>query len=326
MKENLLEVKNLSTHFFTIQGIVKAVNNVSLSIAQSEMVGIVGESGCGKSVFARSIMQLIPNPPGRIMGGEINFLGSNLLDLNEKNMQDIRGREISMIFQEPMTSLNPVYRVGDQIAEVFYTHVKMSRKEALDRTIDMLKMVGIPSPESRIKDYPFQMSGGMRQRVVIAMALACQPKLILADEPTTALDVTIQAQILDLIRELKNEFGTSMLLITHDLGVIAETVKHVLVMYAGKVVEEADVENLFENPLHPYSEGLMWSVPTLDMEQTKDSGPLKEIAGIVPDLSRLPEGCCFYPRCHKHMDICLRAIPELKPVEDGHSVRCWLYE
>ena len=326
MKNHLLEVKNLRTYFFTYEGVVKAVDDVSLSVKSGEMVGIVGESGCGKSVLARSILRLIHDPPGRIVGGEISFLGNRLLDLSEKAMQQIRGNEISMIFQEPMTSLNPVYTVGAQVAEVFRKHHKLSKKEALERSVEMLRMVGIPSPESRVKEYPFQMSGGMRQRIVIAMALACRPKLILADEPTTALDVTIQAQILSLINELEQELGTSMILITHDLGVIAETVRRVLVMYAGKLVEQALVDDLFNHPLHPYTEGLMWSVPSLEEDQNKDTGPLKEIQGIVPDLCRLPQGCYFFPRCHKRMEICQHKEPVLKENLPGHWVKCWLYD
>lgn len=326
MSGPLLEIKELQTHFFTPQGKVKAVDQVSLSVRTGEMVGIVGESGCGKSVLARSIMRLIPDPPGRIVGGDIRFEGNSLLDLNEKKMQQVRGNAISMIFQEPMTSLNPVYTIGAQLAETFRQHQPLKKKEALDKAVEMLKLVKIPAPQSRIKDYPFQMSGGMRQRVVIAMALACRPKLILADEPTTALDVTIQAQILKLIRELEQELGTSMILITHDLGVIAETVKRVLVMYAGNVVETATVEDLFDHPLHPYTEGLMWSMPSLENGQSKDKGPLKEIPGIVPDLSRLPSGCYFYPRCHRRKTICKGEPPNLKEHKPGHQVRCWLYD
>jgi oligopeptide/dipeptide ABC transporter ATP-binding protein len=322
---SLLRIRNLSTFFFTHHGVVKAVNDVSFSVARGEMVGIVGESGCGKSVLARSIMRLIPDPPGRIVSGEILINDDNLIELSEKKMQRIRGNNISMIFQEPMTSLNPVYSVGDQIIEVYRRHRNLGKREALQRTLRMLKLVGIPAPEIRVREYPFQMSGGMRQRVMIAMALACRPQLILADEPTTALDVTIQAQILRLIRDLETELGTSMILITHDLGIIAETVKRVLVMYAGKVVEEADVKDLFEYPLHPYTEGLMGSLPSIEDGHSKDAGPLKEISGIVPDLSRLPGGCYFYPRCHQKKDPCRSEMPDLKEHRPKHSVRCWLY-
>jgi len=325
MKNRLLEINNLRTYFFTHEGVVKAVDDISLSVDSGKMVGIVGESGCGKSVLARSILRLIPDPPGKIVDGEINFGDNSLLDLSEKEMQQIRGNEISMIFQEPMTSLNPVYTVGTQVAEVFRKHQKINKREAIERSIEMLGMVGIPSPESRVKEYPFQMSGGMRQRIVIAMALACHPKLILADEPTTALDVTIQAQILSLINKLERELGTSMILITHDLGVIAEVVARVIVMYAGKLVEQALVDDLFNRPLHPYTQGLMWSVPSLEEDQNKDTEPLKEIPGIVPDLGHLPQGCYFSPRCHKKMEICRHEEPTLLENLPGHWVKCWLY-
>jgi peptide/nickel transport system ATP-binding protein/oligopeptide transport system ATP-binding protein len=326
MRETILEVENLKTFFFTHRGVVKAVDGVSLNIRRGENVGIVGESGCGKSVFARSIMRLIPNPPGRIVDGEICFLGENLLEKTEKQMQGVRGNAISMVFQEPMTSLNPIFTVGNQLVEVFRKHQKLSPKDSLDKAVQMLKMVGIPSPETRVQDYPFQMSGGMRQRVMIAMALACRPQLILADEPTTALDVTIQAQILSLIRDLEQELGTSMILITHNLGVIAETVNRVVIMYAGQVLEEANVDDLFAEPLHPYSEGLMWSVLPLEQGVNKDMGNLPEIPGIVPDLTHLPRGCYFYPRCHKRLEICLHDSPALHAVRPGRQVRCWLYQ
>ena len=326
MELPILEIKNLCTYFLTHRGVVKAVDDVCLSMGIREMVGIVGESGCGKSVLARSILRLVPCPPGRIAGGQILFSGNNLLSFSEKKMQEIRGRAISMIFQEPMTALNSVYTVGDQIAEVFRKHQGMKKKEALERALEMLKMVGIQAPETRIKEYPFQMSGGMRQRVVIAMALACQPKLILADEPTTALDVTIQAQILKLIQDLQRKLGTSMILITHNLGVIAETVQRVLVMYAGQVVEEANTEDLFTLPLHPYTKGLMNSILSPEEGQNKDTRALEEIPGIVPDLSRLPAGCYFYPRCHRRINFCREAIPRLSESKPEHRVRCWLYE
>ena len=326
MNRSLLEIKNLRTHFFTHNGAVKAVDDVSLAVSGGEMIGVVGESGCGKTVLARSIMRLIPDPPGRIVAGEIRFMGENLLELSEKSMQRIRGNAISMIFQEPMTSLNPVYTIGTQLVEVFRKHQKMNKSEALSEAVELLRLVGIPSPETRTKEYPFQMSGGMRQRVVIAMALACRPKLVLADEPTTALDVTIQAQILKLIDQLRNELNTSVILITHDLGVIAETVSRVVVMYAGKVVEQANVQDIFNSPLHPYTEGLMWSIPSLEKDEHKDAGLLKEIPGIVPDLSRLPRGCSFYPRCDKRMDVCRSDPPKLIECRPAHSVRCWLYD
>lgn len=326
MPEPLLKVSNLSTYFYTYAGVTKAVNDVSFSVENGELIGIVGESGCGKSVMARSILRIIPDPPGRIVNGEVFFEGNDLLRLSEKEMQKIRGNDISMIFQEPMTSLNPVYTVGDQLSEVFRYHQGCNKREALENSIALLKMVGIPSPETRAKDYPFQMSGGMRQRVVIAMALACKPKILLADEPTTALDVTIQAQVLDLVRQLQQELKTSMILITHDLGVIAETVKRVLVMYTGKFVEEAGVEELFNSPLHPYTQGLMESIPTLDSDQNRHTGKLREIAGVVPDLSRLPAGCSFSPRCPRVRNICHTEEPRLIQVGLNHLVRCRLYE
>ena len=322
----LLEVRNLKTHFFTYNGVAKAVDDVSFDIAPGEMVGIVGESGSGKSVTARSIMRIIPSPPGKIVGGSIAFDGRALLELSDKQMQDVRGNQISMIFQEPITALNPVYTVGYQLREVILKHQDKSKAQAFELAEEMLRLVGIASPDQRIKEYPFQMSGGMRQRVIIAMALACRPKLILADEPTTALDVTIQAQILKLIRELSDELGTAMLLITHDLGVSAETVDRVLVMYAGQVVEEASTDDLFGNPLHPYTEGLMTSMPSLANDLTKDSGRLIEIPGVVPNLTNLPGNCYFYARCPKRTDHCLEQIPELKSLDNGRKVRCILYE
>jgi peptide/nickel transport system ATP-binding protein len=322
----LLEVKNLKTHFSTFSGVAKAVDDISFSIFPGEMVGIVGESGSGKSVTARSVMRIIPDPPGKIVGGSITFDGNKLLDLSEKQMQHVRGNDISMIFQEPMTALNPVYTVGYQLLEVILKHQDKSKTQALELAEEMLLLVGIASPTQRLKEYPFQMSGGMRQRVIIAMALACRPKLILADEPTTALDVTIQAQILKLIRELSDELGTAMLLITHDLGVSAETVDRVLVMYAGQVVEEASTDDLFGNPLHPYTQGLMASMPSLAVNLTKDNGRLTEIPGIVPNLTNLPKSCYFYKRCPKRTEYCLSRIPELRPLENGRKVRCTLYE
>jgi len=322
----LLEVRNLQTHFFTHSGVAKAVDDVTFEIGEGEMVGIVGESGSGKSVTARSILRIIPNPPGKIVGGSITFDGTALLDLSEKEMQEVRGNKISMIFQEPMTALNPVYTVGYQLREVIQKHQEKSKAEALELAAEMLRIVGIASPEQRLNDYPFQMSGGLRQRVVIAMALACRPKLILADEPTTALDVTIQAQILKLIRELSDELGTAMLLITHDLGVSAETVDRVLVMYAGQVVEEAKTDDLFENPLHPYTEGLLGSIPALSDEVTKDTGKLTEITGVVPDLTALPNSCYFYERCPKRHDGCVGAVPALKTLKNGRKVRCTLHD
>ncbi len=323
MTQPLLEVINLKTYFFLDRGVAQAVDDVSFSLRPGRTLSIVGESGCGKSVTALSVMGLIPHPPGRIVGGQILFDGQNLLDLPESKMRRIRGNQISMIFQEPMTSLNPVFRVGDQITEVLQLHQNMDRKAALDRTVNLLQQVGIPSPESRVGDYPHQMSGGMRQRVMIAMALACDPRLIIADEPTTALDVTIQAQILELMRQLSESTGTAILLITHDLGVVAETAERVVVMYAGRVVEEADVGPLFNSPLHPYTRGLMRSIPGVsDDERVR----LEAIPGVVPSLLALPSGCKFHARCRHAFDRCFAEEPPLITPKDGHPVRCWLYE
>ena len=320
----LLEVKGLKTHFFTDDGVSPAVDGVDYKVRKGETLGVVGESGCGKSVTALSIMGLIPNPPGKIVGGDILFDGQSLLQLSEEQMRKIRGNKISMIFQEPMTSLNPVYTIGNQISEALKLHQGMNTKEALDRSTEMLKLVGIPSPARRVHEYPHQLSGGMRQRAMIAMALSCNPRLLIADEPTTALDVTIQAQILDLMVSLKEELNTAIMLITHDLGVVAESAARVVVMYAGRVVEESDVYRIFENPLHPYTEGLLRSIPRLDLSAKKQQR-LKEIAGVVPILSQLPEGCSFWPRCEKKKDICTREKPELKANSADHLVRCWLY-
>jgi len=318
----LLEVKNLKTSFFTERGIARAVDDVSLCISEGQTLSIVGESGCGKSVTALSVMRLIPDPPGKIVDGSICFEGTNLLSLSEKQMRDIRGNKISMIFQEPMTSLNPVFRVGEQISEVIRLHQKVGKKEGTDRAITLLKQVGIPSPETRVNDHPHQMSGGMRQRVMIAMALACNPRLIIADEPTTALDVTIQAQILELMEKLRESTGTAILLITHDLGVVAETAEQVVVMYAGRVVEEAQVKTLFNNPLHPYTQGLMRSIPGVSSEK---KARLEAIPGMVPSLLDLPAGCKFNDRCRHASQQCLEEEPGLT-VKEGHAVRCWLYD
>jgi peptide/nickel transport system ATP-binding protein len=295
---------------------------VSFSLPQGEVLGIVGESGCGKSVTALSIMRLIPEPPGRIVGGRISLEGRELLGLPEAAMQEIRGNRIGMIFQEPMTSLNPVFRIGDQIAEVLERHRRMTHRQALDRSAEMLHRVGIPSPELHLRDYPHQMSGGMRQRVMIAMALACEPSLIIADEPTTAVDVTIQAQILELMRRLKESTGVSFLLITHDLGVVAEMAQHVLVMYAGRVVEQAGVLELFDKPLHPYTQGLMRSIPALAVAEGRER--LQAIPGVVPNLLELPAGCKFSDRCPYVFERC-GVEPGLIQV-DGRTARCWLYE
>ncbi|MGI6060285.1 MAG: ABC transporter ATP-binding protein [Blautia sp.] len=315
----LLEVKDLETEFKVKRGTVKAVNGVSFEVDKGEILAVVGESGSGKSVTSLSIMGLIRDP-GRVAGGEILFNGENLLKKSTKEMQAVRGDKISMIFQEPMTSLNPVYRVKDQIMETILTHTTMNKKEALKRAIEMLDLVGIPAPEQRVNDYPHQMSGGMRQRVMIAMALACDPELLIADEPTTALDVTIQAQILDLINRLREKLGMAVLLITHDLGVVAETADKVVVMYCGRVVEQATVEQLFTKPLHPYTQGLLDSIPKMDEDRER----LYMIKGIVPDPIHLPKGCSFADRCDKCMEKCREHMPKLSVTEDGRKVRCFL--
>ena len=324
--ELALEVEGLQTYFFTRQGIVKAVDGVSFSLNKGETLGIVGESGCGKSITALSIMRLVPEPPGRIIGGKVNLDGKDLLELSEKEMRSIRGNDISMIFQEPMTSLNPVLTIGFQIAEALILHQDYSKSQALDRAVEMLDLVKIPEPVLRAKEYPHQLSGGMRQRAMIAMALACNPKVLIADEPTTALDVTIQAQILELIVQLQEQLGTAVILITHDLGVIAETARRVIVMYAGRKVEEADVEPLFAEPLHPYTHGLMASVPQLTI--MNDEGEiaterLEEIPGIVPPLNDLPPGCAFAPRCRFADDVCIAEYPPYEEKRPGHWAACW---
>lgn len=321
----ILEVSNLKTHFFTAGGVVPAVDGVSYAVGPGETLGVVGESGCGKSVTALSILRLVANPPGRIVDGIIRFEGINLLELSEQEMEKIRGNDISMIFQEPMTSLNPLQTAGHQISEAIALHQGVSRREAMDRAVDMLRRVHIPEPEHRAQAYPHQLSGGMRQRVMIAMALSCNPKVLIADEPTTALDVTIQAQILDLMRELRQTFGTAMILITHDMGVVAENADRVVVMYAGRKVEEAPVDGLFERPAHPYTRGLLASIPNLDAAARTEPvrSRLNEIKGMVPVLSRLPPGCAFAPRCGFATDECRTAFPPLTTVRDGHVVACW---
>lgn len=317
----LLEVKNLKTFFFTEEGVVKAVNDVSFEVGEGETLGLVGESGCGKSVTSLSIMKLIPNPPGKIISGSILFEGQDIVNISENEMHTIRGNKISMIFQEPMTALNPVFTVGHQISEVFTLHQNISKKEAKEKTIELLKIVGIPEPEKRFNQYPFELSGGMRQRVMIAMALTCNPKLLIADEPTTALDVTIQAQILELIKDMQKKYNSAVILITHDLAVIAETVDHVAVMYAGVIVEKTEVKELFKNPMHPYTIGLLNSIPILGQRGKE----LQEIPGRVPNLIDLPKGCYFADRCNKRMPICSQQDCELKEVKPGHFVRCFLY-
>ena len=325
-REMALEVEGLQTYFFTRQGIVKAVDGVSFNLRKGETLGIVGESGCGKSITALSLMRLIPEPPGRIIGGQVTLDGQALLELDEAQMRAIRGNDISMIFQEPMTSLNPVLTIGYQIAESLVLHQDMSKAQALQRAVEMLDLVKIPEPAQRAKEYPHQLSGGMRQRAMIAMALACNPKVLIADEPTTALDVTIQAQILDLILRLQEQLGTAVILITHDLGVVAETAQRVIVMYAGRKVEEADVEALFATPMHPYTHGLMASVPHLDIikgEEYAVSERLAEIPGIVPPLNDLPAGCAFAPRCRYADDRCHAEYPVYEEKRTGHWAACW---
>jgi peptide/nickel transport system ATP-binding protein/oligopeptide transport system ATP-binding protein len=320
----LIQVNDLHTNFYTDEGVVKAVDGVDLSVRKGETLGLVGESGCGKSVTALSIMRLIQQPPGRIEKGQILFENRDLLRMSEEHMRQIRGNHISMIFQEPMTSLNPVFRIGDQIAEAIRLHQGLSKGNAMERTVEMLQKVGIPDPETRVKEYPHQMSGGMRQRVMIAMALSCNPKMMIADEPTTALDVTIQAQILDLMNKLKEDFGASILLITHDLGVIADMAQSVGVMYTGKIVEYADVVELFTRPKHPYTLALMESIPKMD-EPVPEDMMLRTIPGIVPSLHDLPTGCSFQERCSQGLDLCGKKNPPLVEIEPGHLVRCWHY-
>jgi len=326
MSNELLTITDLQTHFFTPEGIVKAVDGVSFEIPRGRTLGVLGESGCGKSVMALTIMRLIPDPPGKIRSGSIRFDGIDLVRADASRMRDIRGNQISMIFQEPMTSLNPVYTIGDQISETYITHQGMSRIEALNKSVEMLQMVGIPAPEKRVREYPHQLSGGMRQRAMIAMAMACRPKLLIADEPTTALDVTIQAQILDLMLKLQDELGMAIMMITHDLGVIAEVSDQVVVMYAGEVVEYSPIDTLFVESRHPYSTGLMRSIPKLGYKFEHGKIPLQEIPGIVPDLIRLPPGCLFAPRCEHVMDGCRKKRPPLFALGPRHGAKCWLIE
>jgi oligopeptide/dipeptide ABC transporter ATP-binding protein len=321
--KHLLEVRNLKTYFDVRGGVLKAVDDVSFTVEAGETLGLVGESGCGKTVTANSIMRLVPIPPGRIAGGEILFEGIDVLKLTASEMRKVRGNKISMIFQEPMTSLNPVFTVGDQVAEVISLHKKLSQREIRDRVIEAFRLVRIPAPESRINDYPHQMSGGMRQRVIIAMALACNPKLMIADEPSTALDVTIQAQILDLMNNLKEETGASILFITHDLGVIAEMAQRVAVMYAGKIMEAADADTLFGDPQHPYTIGLMTSIPVLGIG--KKEKRLSTIPGVVPSLFKLPPGCLFNERCSVAHKECGHLEPPMIDLGHGHIVRCHKY-
>ncbi|MEE4606473.1 MAG: ABC transporter ATP-binding protein [Desulfobacteraceae bacterium] len=320
----LLQVEDLHTVFYTDAGVVRAVNGVEFALAPKQILGLVGESGCGKTVTGLSILGLIPQPPGRIEQGRIVFEGTDLLTLSDKAMRRIRGNRIAMIFQEPMTSLNPIFTVGYQIREVLRIHRQVSKDQANGLTVEMLQKVGLPDPDKRMHEYPHQMSGGMRQRVMIAMALCCSPRLIIADEPTTALDVTIQAQILELIQRLRVDTGTAILLITHDLGVIAEMADTVAVMYAGRIVEHAPCDDLFDNPCHPYTLGLMQSIPQIDQPLTVTKS-LQTIAGVVPSLLDLPAGCAFRERCNRVMTKC-RQDPPFFPITDGHRVRCWLHE
>ena len=321
----ILQVRNLKTYFFTVDGIAKAVDDVSINLYKGKTLGLVGESGCGKSVTAMSIIRLIKDPPGKTVGGQVFFDGRDLQQISTKEIKAVRGKQIAMIFQEPMTSLNPVYKVGDQIAEMLMLHEKLNKRDSWDRAVGMLKKVQIPSPEKRANDYPHQLSGGMRQRVMIAMALSCNPKVLIADEPTTALDVTVQAQIIDLMLELKEEFGTAILLITHDLGVIAEIAERVDVMYAGKVVEKAGTLSIFEQPKHPYTRGMLKSLPKLETKSGSNDRRLQEIKGLVPSFFELPGGCSFHPRCCYTMEVCREKPPELIDIGGDHLVQCHLY-
>ena len=321
--ERLLDIQGLQTHFATDDGMVRAVDGVDLTIDRGETLGVVGESGCGKTVTALSVLKLIPMPPGRIVGGRILWRGRDLVPLGAQEMQKIRSKEIAIVFQEPMTSLNPVYTVGEQIAEVIRLHEELRGREAMDKTVEMLKLVHIPNPGKRLNDYPHQFSGGMRQRVMIAMALACSPKLLIADEPTTALDVTIQAQILELLADMKERFGMAVMLITHAMGVVAETAQRVVVMYAGKIVEEADVDSLFESPGHPYTQGLIRSIPRIDLAATHKTR-LEAIGGSVPSLINPAPGCRFAARCRHVMSICTEVEPLLRQIAPGHRMACHL--
>ncbi len=325
MSEHLLEIRGLKTHFATDDGMVHAVDGIDLFVDRGETLGVVGESGCGKSVTALSVMQLLAMPPARIVAGEIRWQGRDLIALGPDAMRHIRAKEIAMVFQEPMTSLNPVYTVGEQVGEVIRLHQKLGRRAALERAIDMLKLVHISNPQRRVHDYPHQFSGGMRQRVMIAMALSCSPKLLIADEPTTALDVTIQAQILDLLGELKSSLGMAVMLITHAMGVVAETAQRVVVMYAGKVVEEAPVRELFGSPRHPYTQGLIRSIPRIDTAVINKKR-LEAIAGTVPSLLEPRPGCRFAPRCRFAREECTRDDPPLREIVSGHKVACVLAE
>ena len=317
----MLEIEGLKTCFQTAHGVARAVDGVDLSVDRGEILGLVGESGCGKSALALSVLRLLPMPPAFFAGGRIRFKGRDLLQMDPDELRRLRGNQISMIFQEPMTALNPVFTIGNQLSEVFRIHQGLGRREARQRAVEMLEMVGVPAPARRIREYPYQLSGGMRQRVMIAMALACRPALLLADEPTTALDVTIQAQILELILKLRDELGTAVVLITHDLGVVAETTERLAVMYTGRMVEEASTLELFDHPLHPYTRGLLAAIPSAEAELADKE--LHEIKGVVPSLLDLPPGCNFAPRCQLADERCARQEPELLEVRPGHRVACW---
>ncbi|MDD4836072.1 MAG: ABC transporter ATP-binding protein [Dethiosulfovibrio sp.] len=321
MTKKILEVKDLSTWFYTEEGIVKALEDVSFSIEQGEILGIVGETGCGKSVTSRTIMGLIPQPPGKIVGGEVLFEGRDLLKLGDEDMRSIRGKDMAMIFQDPMSSLNPVLKVGFQVMEAIKAHGNVSDREARKRALDMFEKVNIPDPEKSLNRYPHQFSGGMKQRVMIAMALSCNPRLLIADEPTTALDVSIQAQILSLIKGLQRDFGSSIMLISHDLGVIATMAQKVAVMYAGSIIEYGSVKDIFESPSHPYTKGLLGAIPRLDRDQES----LDVIKGALPDLINLPEGCKFRERCPVAEPLCATARPPRLKVKEGHEVACYAY-
>ena len=319
----LLEVNNLTTHFFTQDGVVKAVDGITYDLEEGEVLGVVGESGCGKSVHALSIMRLVPSPPGRTVAGEVVFEGENLLEMDDAEMRNIRGNRIAMVFQEPMTSLNPVLTIGRQLTETLELHQGMSKQQARSRAAELLQTVGIPDAERRLVDYPHQFSGGMRQRVMIAMALSCNPKLIIADEPTTALDVTIQAQILELMQDLARDFGTAMIIITHNLGVVARYADNVNVMYAGKIIETGSAEEIYHNPRHPYTLALLNSVPRLDASERVK---LDAIEGLPPDLVNLPEGCSFAPRCKFIYEKCVEETPVLELANEGHTSACWRHQ
>ena len=326
-QEAILSVANLAVEFDMRDGVARVIDDLSFELMPGETLGIVGESGCGKSMTALSIMRLVPMPPGRIAGGEIRLAGEDLVQADDTRIRQIRGNEISMIFQEPMTSLNPVYTVGDQIAETVRLHEGLSKADARDRAIEMLRAVAIPAPEARVREYPHQLSGGMRQRVMIAMALTCRPRVLIADEPTTALDVTVQAQIFDLLRDLKEQTRTAIILITHDMGVIAEMAQRVVVMYAGRKVEDAPVDELLLNPKHPYSQGLITCVPHLQAVPSAERPPLMEIPGVVPSIAELGRGGCpFAPRCAHAMDRCRQQMPPTQQVAPGHQVACWLVD